>query len=130
MSVLLTAARSKNRKRPKRNKPSSARRAGKQKGKGAAVPPHSYMPSATTRVWNLTINETPMSLALCKDSMDVWCNDELVETTDNFADEGAQLDFCIFDHKARITITSSGNANEGMTHTLTLDGNEVPEFHG
>ena len=47
---------------------------------------------------------------------------------DNFNDDGAELDFCVFDHKARIQIVSTGNSDTGMDHVLTIDGVKIEQL--
>ncbi|XP_064638595.1 fas apoptotic inhibitory molecule 1-like [Lineus longissimus] len=127
MSVLLGAVRDKQ----KMKKKLKAEKMKKSKSSGATSPSpttsQSYIPSATTKVWNWELNGSAVSIALQKDTMDVWCNDELMDVTSNFSDEGSELDFCLFEHKARIRICSGGSSKDGMSHTLTVDGAVIPE---
>ncbi|KAL5005332.1 hypothetical protein ScPMuIL_018788 [Solemya velum] len=83
--------------------------------------------SPAAKIWTFLVEGTPYSVVYYKDTLDVFCNGDQVEVLSSFTDTGANVDFTVGCHKARIITSSSGNCKEGMIHSLTLDGNQVPE---
>ncbi|XP_070550026.1 fas apoptotic inhibitory molecule 1-like [Ptychodera flava] len=85
--------------------------------------------SKTAKVWSLVIDGVDTRIVLEKDTMDVWCNGETLQTAGEFVDDGTETHFEIRDHDCFIKAVSSGKRRDGIVHALFVDGNEVPETH-
>ncbi|KAK6195278.1 hypothetical protein SNE40_000743 [Patella caerulea] len=86
------------------------------------IPPE----SDASKVWTFLMEGEPFSIVLYRDSLNVYCNGEEIETLNEFCDDGAIIDFELNGHKARIKTTAGGSRSEGMTFALTIDGGIVP----
>nr|XP_042137414.1 dnaJ homolog subfamily C member 14 isoform X5 [Peromyscus maniculatus bairdii] len=62
-----------------------------------------------------------------KNSMDVWCNGEIIESAGEFVDDGTETHFSVGSHDCYIKAVSSGKRREGIIHTLIVDNREIPE---
>ncbi|KAL4228835.1 hypothetical protein ACF0H5_011876 [Mactra antiquata] len=74
-------------------------------------------------------NSTPFRVVLEKDTLNVWVNGQIVETTGEFTDEGTETHFALGNtfHSAFIRATSSGKRRTGIIHQLFVDDIEVKE---
>lgn len=81
----------------------------------------------TTKAWAFMLDNTETRVVLEKNTMDVWCNGEQVETTGEFTDEGTETHFEIKDHYCYIRAMTSGNKREGIIHTLHVDDKVITE---
>lgn len=62
-----------------------------------------------------------------KDTMDVWCNGQKMETAGEFVEDGTETHFTVADRSCCIKAVSSGKRKEGIIHTLIVDNREIPE---
>eukprot|EP00076_Gallus_gallus_P042933 XP_025008471.1 fas apoptotic inhibitory molecule 1 isoform X1 [Gallus gallus] len=83
--------------------------------------------SKTTNTWVLSLGGTDYRVVLEKDTMDVWCNGEKMETAGEFVEDGTETHFSVGDHSCYIKAVSSGKRKEGIIHTLIVDDREIPE---
>ena len=83
--------------------------------------------SKTSKAWTLVINGVDSRIVLEKDSMDVWCNGEVVETFGEFTEDGTETHFQINDRACYIKAISSGNRREGIVHILFVNNRMVPD---
>ncbi|XP_032920459.1 fas apoptotic inhibitory molecule 1 isoform X1 [Catharus ustulatus] len=81
----------------------------------------------TTNTWILNLGGTDYRIVLEKDTMDVWCNGEKMETAGEFVEDGTETHFTVADHSCCIKAVSSGKRKEGIIHTLIVDNTEIPE---
>ncbi|PAA75923.1 hypothetical protein BOX15_Mlig023001g1 [Macrostomum lignano] len=117
MSIILTSGKSAASKlRQPKQKPKKVARP------RTAMPVDSYLPTEETAVWNVRVDGVHFSVALSKDTLEVWCNDQLMETTDDFSDMGSTVDFDLGSKKARIWILPGPR---GTKYKFTLDGATV-----
>lgn len=79
----------------------------------------------TTRTWLLTVDGVDCRVVLEKDTMDVWCNGQKMDTTGEFVDDGTETHFMLGDHECCIKAASSGRKKSGIVHYLLLDGERV-----
>ncbi|XP_015247966.1 fas apoptotic inhibitory molecule b [Cyprinodon tularosa] len=80
----------------------------------------------TTKTWVVQVDGTDYRVVLEKDTMDVWCNGQKMETTGEFVDDGTETRFSVGDHECCIKAASSGKKKNGIIHFLLLDGEKVP----
>ncbi|XP_027750907.1 fas apoptotic inhibitory molecule 1 isoform X1 [Empidonax traillii] len=81
----------------------------------------------TTNTWILNLDGTDYRIVLEKDTMDVWCNGEKMETAGEFVEDGTETHFTVADHSCCIKAVSSGKRKEGIIHTLIVNNREIPE---
>lgn len=81
----------------------------------------------TTSTWLLNLEGSDCRVVLEKDTMDVWCNGQKIETAGEFVDDGTETHFSLSEHLCCIKAVSSGSRRDGIIHTLLVDGTEVPE---
>ncbi|XP_037998376.1 fas apoptotic inhibitory molecule 1 isoform X2 [Motacilla alba alba] len=81
----------------------------------------------TTNTWILSLGGTDYRIVLEKDTMDVWCNGQKMETAGEFVEDGTETHFTVADHSCGIKAVSSGKRKEGIIHTLIVDNREIPE---
>ena len=76
--------------------------------------------------WLWHAQSEPVRIVLEKDTMDVWVNGEVVQTTGEFSDDGTETHFMILGNTpACIKSVSSGARKSGIVHTLFIDGTEI-----
>ncbi|KAF3688362.1 Fas apoptotic inhibitory molecule 1 [Channa argus] len=80
----------------------------------------------TTKTWLLKVDGEDFRVVLEKDTMDVWCNGQKMDTTGEFVDDGTETHFAVGDHECCIKATSSGKKKSGIVHQLLLDGEKIP----
>ncbi|CAG00856.1 unnamed protein product, partial [Tetraodon nigroviridis] len=80
----------------------------------------------TTRTWLLKVDGQDCRVVLEKDTMDVWCNGQKMETTGEFVDDGTETRFSLGEHECCIKTTSMGKKKNAIVHLLLLDGEKVP----
>ncbi|XP_076872148.1 fas apoptotic inhibitory molecule b [Brachyhypopomus gauderio] len=81
--------------------------------------------SRTSRTWLLKLDGADCRIVLEKDTMDVWCNGQKMETTGQFGDESTETHFVLGDHECCIKASNSGKKR--IMHTLLIDGTRVTE---
>ncbi|XP_041835005.1 fas apoptotic inhibitory molecule 1-like [Melanotaenia boesemani] len=79
----------------------------------------------TTKTWVLQVDGVDSRVVLEKDTMDVWCNGQKMETTGEFVDDGTETHFTVGEHDCCIKATSSGKKKSGIVHYFLLDGEKV-----
>ncbi|CAH6777853.1 fas apoptotic inhibitory molecule 1 isoform X2 [Phodopus roborovskii] len=84
--------------------------------------------SKTTNTWVLHLDGEDLRVVLEKDTMDVWCNGQKMETAGEFVDDGTETHFSVGNHACYIKAVSSGKRREGIIHTLIVDNREIPEL--
>ncbi|XP_041936310.1 fas apoptotic inhibitory molecule b [Alosa sapidissima] len=84
--------------------------------------------SKISKTWTLKLDGMDYRIVLEKDTMDVWCNGERMETMGEFADDGTETHFAVANHSCCIKALSSGRKRTGIIHLLLVDGQRVPEF--
>lgn len=83
--------------------------------------------SKVTSTWVLNLDGMDCRVVLEKDTMDVWCNGEKIETAGEFVDDGTETHFTLGDHNCCVKAVSSGKRRDGIIHTLLVDGTEIAE---
>lgn len=83
--------------------------------------------SRTCKVWTPTMAGVGHRIVLEKDSMEVWCDGQVLETAGEFVDDGTETHFELAGHSCYIKAVSSGKRREGIIHSLVIDDREVPE---
>ncbi|KAH3868651.1 fas apoptotic inhibitory molecule 1-like [Dreissena polymorpha] len=83
------------------------------------------------KCWCFTLgsqSSTPFRVVLEKDTLNVWVNGKVVETTGEFTDNGTETHFALGEtlHSAYIEANSSGKRREGIVHRLFIDDQEIP----
>ncbi|CAL8289634.1 unnamed protein product [Lota lota] len=79
-----------------------------------------------TNTWLLKVDGEDCRVVLEKDTMDVWCNGQKMDTTGDFVDDGTETRFSVGDHECCIKATSGGRKKSGIVHYLLLDGETMP----
>uniref|UniRef100_A0A8C7X6D1 Fas apoptotic inhibitory molecule 1 n=1 Tax=Oryzias sinensis TaxID=183150 RepID=A0A8C7X6D1_9TELE len=80
----------------------------------------------TTKTWVFQVDGTDYRVVLEKDTVDVWCNGQKMETRGEFVDDGTETHFTVGDHDCCIQAVSSGKKKSGIVHSLLLDGEKIP----
>ncbi|KAK5617472.1 hypothetical protein CRENBAI_005590 [Crenichthys baileyi] len=80
----------------------------------------------TTKTWVVQVDGTDYRVVLEKDTMDVWCNGQKMDTTGEFVDDGTETHFLVGDHDCCIKAMNGGKKKNGIVHCLLLDGEKVP----
>ncbi|XP_061082736.1 fas apoptotic inhibitory molecule a isoform X1 [Conger conger] len=80
-----------------------------------------------TSTWVLNLDGVDCRIVLEKDTMDIWCNGQKMETAGEFVEDGTETHFTVADHDCCIKAVSSGRKRDGLIHTLLVDGVEVAE---
>ncbi|XP_051998371.1 fas apoptotic inhibitory molecule 1-like [Xyrauchen texanus] len=83
--------------------------------------------SKVTSTWLLNLDGIDCRVVLEKDTLDIWCNGQKMETAGEFVDDGTETHFSLGDHYCCIKAVSSGKRRDGIIHTLLVDGMEVNE---
>ncbi|KAF4086730.1 hypothetical protein AMELA_G00087670 [Ameiurus melas] len=83
--------------------------------------------SKVTSTWLLNLDGVDCRVVLEKDTMDIWCNGQKMETAGEFVDDGTETHFTLGDHDCCIKAVSSGRRRDGIIHALLVDGNEMAE---
>ncbi|XP_052461953.1 fas apoptotic inhibitory molecule 1 [Carassius gibelio] len=86
--------------------------------------------SKVTSTWLLNLDGIDCRVVLEKDTMDIWCNGQKMETAGEFVDEGTETHFSLGDHDCCIKAMSSGKRQDGIIHTLLVDDMEISESEG
>ncbi|KAL6456109.1 hypothetical protein MHYP_G00359600 [Metynnis hypsauchen] len=81
--------------------------------------------SKISKTWLLKLDGADCRIVLEKDTMDVWCNGQRMETTGEFADDGTETHFAVGNHECCIKATSTGKKRTGITHSLLVDGTRI-----
>uniref|UniRef100_A0A3P8SBN7 Fas apoptotic inhibitory molecule b n=1 Tax=Amphiprion percula TaxID=161767 RepID=A0A3P8SBN7_AMPPE len=80
----------------------------------------------TTKTWLLSVDGEDCRVVLEKDTMDVWCNGQKMETTGEFVDDGTETHFSLGEHDCCIKASSGGKKKKnGIEHHLLMDGQNV-----
>ncbi|KAM9334297.1 fas apoptotic inhibitory molecule 1-like [Symphorus nematophorus] len=80
----------------------------------------------TTKTWLLKVDGEDFRIVLEKDTMDVWCNGQKMDTMGEFVDDGTETHFTVGGHDCCIKAASSGKKKSGIVHHLLLDGEKIP----
>ncbi|KAI3366171.1 hypothetical protein L3Q82_009996 [Scortum barcoo] len=80
----------------------------------------------TSKTWLLKVDGEDCRVVLEKDTMDVWCNGQKMDTMGEFVDDGTETYFMVGEHECCIKATSSGKKKSGIVHYLLLDGEKIP----
>ncbi|XP_037618454.1 fas apoptotic inhibitory molecule 1-like [Sebastes umbrosus] len=80
----------------------------------------------TSKTWLLRVEDRDYRVVLEKDTMDVWCNGQKMDTTGEFVDDGTETLFLLGEHECCIKATSGGKKKGGIVHFLLLDGEKIP----
>ncbi|KAI4900090.1 hypothetical protein NFI96_027149 [Prochilodus magdalenae] len=83
--------------------------------------------SKISKAWLLKLDGADCRIVLEKDTMDVWCNGQRMETMGEFADDGTETHFVVGNHECCIKATSTGKKRHGIIHSLFVDGTKVLE---
>ncbi|XP_016387882.1 fas apoptotic inhibitory molecule 1-like [Sinocyclocheilus rhinocerous] len=83
--------------------------------------------SKVTSTWLLNLDGIDCRVVLEKDTMDIWCNGQKMETAGEFVDDGTETHFTLGDHDCCIKAVSSGKRRDGIIHMLLVDGMEISE---
>ncbi|XP_046902809.1 fas apoptotic inhibitory molecule a isoform X2 [Hypomesus transpacificus] len=83
--------------------------------------------SKTTSTWVLNLDGIDSRVVLEKDTMDIWCNGQKMETAGEFVEDGTETHFTLGDHDCCIKAVSSGKRRDGIIHTMLVDGTEIAE---
>ncbi|XP_076854475.1 fas apoptotic inhibitory molecule a [Brachyhypopomus gauderio] len=83
--------------------------------------------SKVTSTWLLNLDGVDCRVVLEKDTMDIWCNGQKMETAGEFVDDGTETHFTLGDHDCCIRAVSSGRRREGIIHTLMVDATQIAE---
>ncbi|KAL6031445.1 hypothetical protein STEG23_000940 [Scotinomys teguina] len=83
--------------------------------------------SKTTKTWVVYLGGEKFRIVLEKNTMDVWCNGQIIESVGEFVDDGTETHFSVGNHDCYIKAVSSGKRREGILHTLIVDNREIPE---
>lgn len=99
---------------------------------GKSLEKFSENQSKIMRCWRFTLgsqSSTPFRVVLEKDTLNVWVNGKVVETTGEFTDDGTETHFALGEtlHSAYIKALSSGKRRDGIIHKLFIDDQEIPE---
>lgn len=82
--------------------------------------------SKITKTWVLQLDGADCRVVLEKDTMDIWCNGQKMETMGEFVDDGTETHFMMGEHECFIKAISSGKKRAGIVHHLIVDGEKVP----
>ncbi|KAK3603772.1 hypothetical protein CHS0354_023391 [Potamilus streckersoni] len=133
MSVILTACRnSKQRAIEKALKKRAEKVRLKREAQLQQLENQAFLPSSTdgavSKAWSFTIDSEVYNVIYFMDSCEVICNDSVVDVMSNFDDQSSIHDFVLgSSFKARIKSTYNPLQGGPVIHTLTIDGNPVPE---
>ncbi|XP_063068655.1 fas apoptotic inhibitory molecule b [Engraulis encrasicolus] len=86
--------------------------------------------SKISKSWTVKLDGVDYRIVLEKDTMDVWCNGQQMETVGEFADDGTETQFAVANHECCIKAISSGKKKRGhggIMHILLVDGGVVSE---
>lgn len=78
----------------------------------------------TTQTWDLQVNQRHHRVVLEKDTMDVWCNGQKMETQGEFVEDGSETVFFLGEHEVCIKAFSEQKKKK-VQHCLLLDGIRV-----
>nr|XP_043870793.1 fas apoptotic inhibitory molecule b isoform X1 [Solea senegalensis] len=79
----------------------------------------------TTKTWLLSVDGEECRVVLEKDTMDVWCNGQKMDTTGEFVDDGTETSFTLREHECCIKATGGSRKKSGIAHHLLLDGERI-----
>ncbi|CAG5116784.1 unnamed protein product [Candidula unifasciata] len=135
MSVILTACRN--------SKQKAIEKAGKKKAAKKREKREAAMTALTeklavsdlegennVKIWTFLLNGEPTSVVLHRDSLEVACNGDVVESTSDFCHCGAVIDFRVGSRKAQITSSPGSKPHDGLIFALAIEGSLVPDVYG
>ncbi|KAK7091023.1 fas apoptotic inhibitory molecule 1-like [Littorina saxatilis] len=130
MSVILTACRNSRQRAIERAlKKKAEKKKEKRQAKLAGLIDQLGVPDDTSslKVWTFLLNGKPNSVVFHLDTLDVSNNGDDVETQSEFTESGSKTNFWLGQHHAQIVTQAGASRRDGLVHTLTIDGNVVPE---
>ncbi|KAF1371542.1 hypothetical protein EPR50_G00235410 [Perca flavescens] len=80
----------------------------------------------TSKTWLLKVKGEDCRVVLEKDTMDIWCNGQKMDTMGEFVDDGTETRFMLGEHECCIKATSGGKKKSSIVHSLLLDGEKIP----
>ncbi|XP_071387041.1 fas apoptotic inhibitory molecule 1-like [Centroberyx affinis] len=80
----------------------------------------------STKTWLHKVDGEDCRIVLEKDTMDVWCNGQKMDTMGEFVDDGTETHFMLGEHECCIKAISSGKKKSGIVHYLLVDGEKIP----
>uniref|UniRef100_UPI003AAA8633 fas apoptotic inhibitory molecule 1-like n=1 Tax=Centroberyx gerrardi TaxID=166262 RepID=UPI003AAA8633 len=80
----------------------------------------------STKTWLHKVDGDDCRIVLEKDTMDVWCNGQKMDTMGEFVDDGTETNFMVGEHECCIKAISSGKKKSGIVHYLLVDGEKIP----
>ncbi|XP_051996957.1 fas apoptotic inhibitory molecule 1-like [Xyrauchen texanus] len=83
--------------------------------------------SKISKTWLLKLDGVDCRIVLEKDTMDVWCNGQKMETMGEFGDDGTETHFAVGNHECCIKATTTGRKRNGIVHSLLVDGIRIEE---
>ncbi|XP_051985782.1 fas apoptotic inhibitory molecule b [Xyrauchen texanus] len=83
--------------------------------------------SKISKTWLLKLDGSDCRIVLEKDTLDVWCNGQKMETMGEFGDDGTETHFGVGNHECCIKATTTGRKRNGMIHSLLVDGIRIEE---
>ncbi|NP_001002395.1 Fas apoptotic inhibitory molecule b [Danio rerio] len=83
--------------------------------------------SKISKTWVMKLDGADYRIVLEKDTMDVWCNGQKLETMGEFTENGSETHFALGDHECYIKATTSGRKRNGIVHSLLVDGIRIEE---
>ncbi|KAL8601361.1 hypothetical protein ACOMHN_054654 [Nucella lapillus] len=83
--------------------------------------------SKIMKTWVANVSGVETRVVLEKDTLDVWANGRVLETTGEFVDDGTETHFELDStHSAYIKATTTGKRKDGIVHTLYINDVEIP----
>ncbi|XP_077056093.1 fas apoptotic inhibitory molecule b [Siphateles boraxobius] len=83
--------------------------------------------SKISKTWVLKLDDADYRIVLEKDTMDVWCNGQKMETMGEFTENGTETHFAVGNRECCIKATTSGRKRNGIVHSLLVDGIRIEE---
>ncbi|KAM6945864.1 fas apoptotic inhibitory molecule 1-like [Aplochiton taeniatus] len=81
-----------------------------------------------TKTWVVTVDGEDCRVVLEKDTMDVWCKGQKMDTMGEFVDDGTETHFLVGEHECFIKAVTTGKKRDGIVHYLIVDGKSIPAF--
>lgn len=133
MSVLLTACRHSRQRAIERalKKKAEKKRAKREAAQSAHAQKEEFEEiegENNVKIWTFLLNGEPTSVVLHRDTLEVACNGDVVESMSDFCDCGSTINFPLGERKAQIVCNFGETPRDPMTFSLTVEGNHVPDM--
>ncbi|RUS80915.1 hypothetical protein EGW08_011327 [Elysia chlorotica] len=133
MSVILTACRQSKQRAIERALKKKAEK--KRAKRDAAQSAHAHKDEMddiegenNVKIWTFLLNGQPTSVVLHRDTLEVACDGEVVESMSDFCECGSTINFPLGKRNAQIVCHFGETPTDPMTFTLTVEGCLVPEI--